>query len=223
MKATVKKTGIMKVFLLSMFMLTAVTLQAQTFDEWFRQKNTQRKYLVQQIAALQAYAGVLREGYSIARQGISTVEHIKNSDLGLHQDFFGSLQLINPTIGGSARIADILRYYEAITRNLREILPVLRQSGKLQEHELEHLEEVKARVLATCARNLEELWLVLTENEWKMTDAGRLQRLELLYQHTHDTFFFTQTFLKEAQLMARWRWHERQELENTRTLYGLPQ
>ena len=34
--------------------------------------------LQEQIAALQAYTGVLREGYTVLRQGISTVEHIKN-------------------------------------------------------------------------------------------------------------------------------------------------
>lgn len=216
------KTSIIKVFLLSTFLLSTTTLRAQTFDEWFRQKNTQRKYLVQQVAALQAYAGGLREGYSIARQGISTVEHIKNGDLGLHQAFFGSLRLINPAIGGSARIADILHYQVAIARNLREALPVLRQSGKLKEHELEHLEEVKARVLASCARDLEELWLVQTENEWEMRDAGRLQRIEMLYQNTLDAVRFTQSFFKEARVLTLQRAREQQELENARSLYGLP-
>ncbi|MFD3003168.1 hypothetical protein ACFS7Z_22590 [Pontibacter toksunensis] len=216
------KASIRIIFLLSMFMLSTIPLRAQTFDEWFRQKNTQRKYLVQQVAALQAYAGVLREGYSIARQGISTVEHIKNGDLGLHQAFFGSFRLINPAIGGSARVADILRYQVAIARELGKALPALRQSGQLKENELKHLEKVKARVLASCARDLEELWLVLTENEWEMRDAGRLQRLEELYESTLDTFRFTQACLKEAQVLALWRAREQQELENARSLYGLP-
>ncbi|PRX96964.1 hypothetical protein CLV24_1772 [Pontibacter ummariensis] len=217
------KTGSIKAFLLSIFLLATVTLRAQTFDEWFRQKETQREYLVQQIAALQAYAGVLREGYTILRQGISTVEHIKNGDLGLHQAFFGSLTLVSPAIAGSARVADILSYHMAIARDLREALPALRRSGQLKENELEHLEKVKARVLASCARDLEELWLLLAANEREMSDAGRLQRLEALYGNTRETFRFTRSFLKEARVLPLWRAREQQELEDVRTLQGLPQ
>jgi hypothetical protein len=218
-----RKLRLIKPFLLSMFMLFALSLQAQTFDEWFRQKDTQRKYLVQQIAALQAYAGVLREGYRIALQGISTVEHIKNGDLGLHQAFFGSLRLAGPAISGSARVAGILRYQMAITRGFQQALPALRQDGQLTADELEHLEEVKARVLASCAQSLEALWLILTESELEMGDAARLGRLEELYAGTLDTFSFTQVLLKEAQGLALQRAREQQELQNTRSLYGLPQ
>ncbi len=40
--------------------------KAQTFDEWFRQSATQKKYLLQQIAGLQVYIGYVQKGYSIA-------------------------------------------------------------------------------------------------------------------------------------------------------------
>ncbi|MCC9137516.1 hypothetical protein ACFSKU_15425 [Pontibacter silvestris] len=223
MKAFHIKTSALKTFLPGVFLLASVPLQAQAFDEWFRQKKTQREYLVQQIAALEAYAGVLREGYSIALRGISTVEHSKNGDLGLHQAFFGSLKLAGPAIGGAARIADILRYQAAIARDLRESLPALRLSGQLKENELEHLEKVRERLLASCARDLEALWLILTENEVEMRDAGRLERLEELFKNTLDIFSFTQAFLLEARVLAHWRDSERQVLESTRSLYGLPQ
>jgi len=217
------KTSILKIFLPGMFMLASVTLQAQTFDEWFRQKKTQRAYLVQQIAALQAYTGVLRAGNSIALRGISTVEHIQNGDLGLHQAFFGSLRLAGPVISGSTRVASILRYQAAIARDLREALPALRQSRQLKVNEMQHLEEVKARVLASCGRDLKALWLILTAKELEMTDAGRLERLELLYESTLGIFSFTQAFLKEAQVLAHWRAREQQGFEKTRALYGFPQ
>jgi hypothetical protein len=223
MKTSILKTSILKTFLPCILLLSSVTLQAQTFDEWFRQKDTQRKYLVQQIAALQAYAGVLREGYRMARQGISTVEHIRKGDLGLHQAFFGSLRLAGPAIGGSARVAEILSYQAAIARDLSGALPALRQSGQLKEGELEHLEEVKERVLASCASGLEALWLILTAHEVEMTDAGRLERLEALYQNTLGTFSFTQAFLQEARVLTLWRALEQQGLQSTRSLYGMPQ
>lgn len=43
---------------------------AQTFAEWFKQKETQKKYLIQQIVAFQMYLGYVQKGYSIAQKGL---------------------------------------------------------------------------------------------------------------------------------------------------------
>ena len=58
--------------LLIMFLLgmLATTTQAQTFAEWFKQKKTQKKYLVQQIAALQVYIGCLLYTSPSPRDGL---------------------------------------------------------------------------------------------------------------------------------------------------------
>ena len=56
-----------KLLILSTMVLCADNLSAQTVAEWFRQKATQRKYLLQQIAALHVYSGYLSKGYSIAK------------------------------------------------------------------------------------------------------------------------------------------------------------
>ena len=51
---------------------------AQTLAEWTQQNKTQIKYLVEQIAALQAYALVAEKGYSIAKTGLNAIGNIKN-------------------------------------------------------------------------------------------------------------------------------------------------
>ena len=53
--------------LLILFVLAGGLSQAQTFNEWFRQKATQKKYLIQQIAALQVYLDYVQKGYAIAQ------------------------------------------------------------------------------------------------------------------------------------------------------------
>ncbi len=58
---------------------------AQTPDEWFRQKATQKKYLIQQNAAFQVYLDYVQKGYAIAQKGLTTIGHIKQGDLDLHQ------------------------------------------------------------------------------------------------------------------------------------------
>lgn len=58
--------------------------KVQTFHEWFRQKKTQKKYLIQQIAALKVYLGYVQKGYSIAQKGLTTVSNIKKGNFDLH-------------------------------------------------------------------------------------------------------------------------------------------
>src|SRR3954469_16187075 len=85
-------------FIISLLLAFAGQSQGQTFSEWFRQKKTQKKYLIEQIAALQVYTGYLEKGYSIVIEGLSQISNIKHSDFDLHADYFSSLKYINPSI-----------------------------------------------------------------------------------------------------------------------------
>lgn len=206
---------------MTLLALTTATVQAQTFDEWFRQQKTQKEYLVQQIAALQAYSGTLWQGYTLLRQGISTVHRSKNGDLGLHQDFFSSLKNINPSIGQSAKIADILARQTAIQQDVAKALLFLHQAGMLTNDELAYMKQVYAKVLESCARDVEALWLILTAGELELKDDERLMQLEQIHQNTLATYQFTRSFFKESQLITIQRVRENRELENLQKLYRL--
>ncbi|WP_125185392.1 hypothetical protein [Botryobacter ruber] len=212
----------MKLLLFSLLLLTGLSCRAQTFDEWFRQKKTKREYLVQQIAALQAYAGTLRQGYELVGYGINTVQQIKNGDLGLHQAFFGSLQVVNPAIGNSARVAAILSLQAGILRHFEQTLQALRKENHLLHTELAYLEQVKAALLQACLQDLETLWLVLSSNALEMTDDERLRQLEALYHAMGDKQQFTQAFLREAQALALQRAKEIREAKTGKAFYGIP-
>ncbi len=90
--------------------ISVTVCKAQTFAEWFKQKETQKRYLIQQIAAFQAYLGYVQKGFSIAQKGLSTISNIKKGDFNLHKDFFASLKSINPKIRNYAKVADIVRF-----------------------------------------------------------------------------------------------------------------
>ena len=65
--------------------LCAENLFAQTLAEWVSQKVTQKKYLLQQIAALQVYSGYLSKGYSIAKDGLNTTFNQQNIIISLQR------------------------------------------------------------------------------------------------------------------------------------------
>ena len=79
-----KMCSMKKIIAIALLLSFAESISAQTFDEWFNQKATQRKYLIQQIAALEVYTGYVSDGYSIAKKGLNIIHDIKNGDFNLH-------------------------------------------------------------------------------------------------------------------------------------------
>jgi len=209
-------------FFLVLFIWISVSASAQAFDEWFRQEHTQEKYLVQQIAALQAYSGTLRQGYEIARQGISTVRQIKNGDLGLHRVFFHSLRQVNPLFRDSGLVRDILSLQEALLRGLSANDSFHTTPNYLTTAEQAYLQQVKGKILEACLRDMEKLWLLIRADVLAMPDHSRLQHFEALHRSTLDRYQFLQSFLKRVQLLRLQRAKELQDLENMQTIFHNP-
>ena len=206
------------IFLL--FLLSGAA-RAQTFDEWFRQRETQKEYLVQQIAALQAYAGTLRQGYALLHEGISTVQQIKNGDLGLHQAFFQSHALVPLSVRQSAKVADILSWHTAILRDLSAAVHLLGQQEHLPPDLTAYLEQVRAQVSKACSRDTESLWLLLTANALDLSEGERHAQLEVLYRAAQDRYRFTGQFLQQARLLALQHGQTKGELPQLQSLHGL--
>src|SRR5688500_18381417 len=103
-----------KLILCVLFAFTAGICVCQTPDELLRQKETQKKYLLRQIAAFKQYMKSLEKGYQIVKKGSEVISKIKKGDFELHKDFFESLKDVNPSIKNSAKVADIILYQVTI-------------------------------------------------------------------------------------------------------------
>lgn len=196
-------------------------LQAQTFSEWWRQKKTQKKYLLQQIAALQVYIGYARKGYDIAKDGLIFIGDLKDGEVNLHAGYFRSLEKVNPHIREYARIGDMIALEYRMTRDYSQTLKQLRQSGAFQGEELDYLVRVFGKVLEDSSNTLDKLIAVSTDGALEMSDDARLERIDLLYKRMteHDTFF--REFRKACTLLAATRLKEMDDIRTSELLYNL--
>ena len=95
---------------------------AQTWSEWFAQKATQKKYLLEQLAALQVYTGYVKKGYGIARDGLGLVRDITGGEFKLHELFISGLKKVSPAVAGDARVAEIVVLELEIVRAFGRLL-----------------------------------------------------------------------------------------------------
>src|SRR6476661_750300 len=99
--------------------LTTALANAQTFDEWFKQKKTQIKYLQEQIAALRSYGALVNKGYDIAQNGLTSIFNSKDKDHKQHDNYFNSLWKAKPDIRSYRKVASIFQMKNHISNQFK--------------------------------------------------------------------------------------------------------
>lgn len=192
------------------------TVFGQSWGEFFNQKKTQKKYLLEQLAALKIYAGYLKKGYDIASSGIGTVRDIKNGEFSLHHTFISSLKTVSPAIRSNAKVAEIIATQIAIGNAFNGIS----NNGYLSIQNRSYIASVRDRVMEECLNDLEELLLVITSGKVEMTDDERIKRLDKIYAAMKEKSAFTQSFTTDVRLLVQQRGNEQKSINHLKEFYG---
>ncbi|MDB5014296.1 MAG: hypothetical protein JWQ25_2498 [Daejeonella sp.] len=179
-------------------LLLSGSVKAQTWDEFFKQKKTQRKYLIQQLAALKMYAGYLKKGYDMTNNGINTIKGFTKGEFDLHEDYFNSFKSINPAIVSKKRIMEIIAFQLAIQRNFVSA----KHAEFQQESDGLYIVEVKRHVLAECDTDMDALLKIISSERFELKDDERLKRLEQIHQRMKDKCQFSLSFLNQVKMLA---------------------
>lgn len=212
----------MKTFLLLLFSLSvACHLDAQTFAEWFQQKKTQKKYLLQQIAALQLYIECAQKGYKIAQGGLSAISDFSKGNFDLHSEYFNSLQTVNPQIRKYAKVAELMALQINIIRNYKSTYRKIKSSNAFSKDELNYVGKVFTNLLDDCGKTLEQLITVMTDGKLQMKEDERMARIDKLCLEMQERYDFSNSFGNEAVLLAASRIKEQTVIQASRRLQGI--
>ena len=195
--------------------------EAQTWEEWFQQKKTQKKYLLAQIAALKVYGKYAMDGYNIATKGIATFHNIKNGDFNLHRDFLGSLKIINPRIKKYTKVADIIALQVRIIQQTTQALQRIRSAQLFTPDELKHCTNVFEHLLTECAKNIDELFMIILPTTLAMKDDERIMRLDNIYADMQDKYSFSTAFTNELKLTTTQRLTNEVEINESKILNNI--
>ena len=186
----------------------------QTYAELFRQKKTQEKYLVKQLAYLKLYAGYLKKGYDVVSDGLGTIKGITSGEFGLHEAFFGSLALVNPLIKNDYRVLEIASMQGKISGAFAKMLRL-----DLGNENLTYIRSVRDGVIAECNKDLDELLLVVSASSLEISDEDRLTRLAKVHNSMLEKLEFVSGFYVEVQTIAQSRVDGGKTIQKLRRLY----
>ncbi|HEX8355812.1 MAG TPA: hypothetical protein VF610_00285 [Segetibacter sp.] len=193
---------------------------AQTWAEWTRQKKTQRKYLAQQIAALQVYFDYAKKGYGISDKGLRLIQSCKKGDFDLHQTYFNSLKVVNPKIKNWQKVVSIIIGHFQIVKQTKGALYSIQQNGQCTSAEIASCKNTIDNLLADCLTAVEDLLNLLSDTAFQMTDDERMKGIDRLYADMQDKKTFTASFLRDMELLSIGRMVEAVEIKRSRILNG---
>ena len=208
----------MKNILLIVAMVISYASMGQNTQEWTRQKKTQIKYLLQQIAANKVYIEYVEKGYNIARKGLQTVHDIKKGDFNLSFDFFESQKNVNPKIKNWAKVADIIVYQIRIIKAAKKTMWDIKETGQFTSEELDYCNTVFDNLLDECIKNIDELADVITNGNFWMKDDERMNRIDKLYLDMQDKYSFASDFSDEMGVLSAQRLSEQAEINLSKKL-----
>lgn len=212
---------IRRVGLMGLMLCCSIGIKAQGIGEWFNQKQTQTKYLIKQIVALQVYIRYLEKGYRITRDGLNLIGDLKNGEFNLHKSYFSSLKTVNPNIMKYPKIAAILSMQMGIINQHYSVTASAKESQQFGVKEINYIKEVYENLEDEAEKDLDELQLVLNSGQIQMTDDERISEIDKIYNRMQDKYVFAQSFSHKIKLLIEQRKRGKKEAEELKELYGI--
>nr|WP_294897200.1 hypothetical protein [uncultured Pedobacter sp.] len=203
------------------FLLNITALKAQTFSEWFRQKKTQEKYLIQQIAGLEVYTGYLKKGYEIFDKGSKTISKIKNRDFNMHQSFFNAKNKLNPNLSKLVANLKIEALNNAVTEKCIQSKKFIAVQSGLNTEQIAYFKTVVMRIEKSAKELFNEYQQLIEPDKITMNDEERLKRLMDLKRSYFSLYQFINSFCDEIKLYSQQIKHEEKDISTSQKILGL--
>ena len=187
--------------------------QSPNFSEWFSQKKTQIKYLVQQVAALKVYLGYLKTGYDIVDKGLTNIGNIKNGSFLQDETYLHSLKQVSPAVKKSPKVEAIISLQQQVMLGFHRLVTDTQTDDNFNLEEKNYIDAVYENMLIECNDSMDELILITTSGETEMKDDERLLRLDKVYEDMQGKYAFTQDFIAGTRLLSIQRAKEKFDLD----------
>jgi hypothetical protein len=192
-------------------------VKAQTFAEWFDQKNTQKMYLLQQIAALHVYATYYKQGNNIAHNGLGSINSLLTSENGLHNAYYNNLKNVSSVVKNNKQVSDIMQWQKDILTRIGN----LDKTANLNDNEKKYVVQVKSALFNDCNEQVTELQNLVIDNKLQMSDEERLKHIGVIHKAMQDNYQFASSFANQVKVYAFRRVQENNNVTGEKKIYGI--
>jgi hypothetical protein len=187
------------------------------------QEATQLLLNYEKLKQLEEILDNMYKGYNILSQGYNRIKNIAEGNYNLHQLFLDGLYAVNPAVRNYKRIPLIVNYQLVLMKEYRRAYDRFNSDPNLTSSELRYLESVYAFLVKQSLRNIEELTMITTVSNLRMSDDERMRAIDRIYFDMESKLSFLRYFNNSTQLLALQRSKDKGDVTTTQKLYEVEQ
>lgn len=175
---------------------------------------------VEKLAQLKKILVNMYKGYEVVSRGYNTIKDISAGNFNLHKIFLDGLLEVNPLVKKYGRVSDIIQCQVQLVNEYKTALKRFKNSNLFNESELNYLEGIYKELLSKSLQNVNQLGMVLTAGELRMSDDERIKMIDNIYASMLEKLTFLRVFNNENYGLAIQREKEFSEVKRSRQLIG---
>ena len=175
----------------------------------------------QKLAQLKGILKNMYKGYDVLSKGYTRIQNIAEGNHTLHKNFLDGLLQVSPVVRKYKKVGDVIDDQSKIPHGQKEAMKYFRGCGSFSDEELAYLTTVYQRLLRESLKTLNELVLVMTSGELRMSDHERIQAIDRIYVDMQDKLHFLYAFNKTTKALSLQRKREVISIELSRRQHGL--
>ena len=198
--------------------LVSVTVRSQSILDL----TEQLAFDVEKLQSMKSTLQEMYDGYTELKTGYTHLRDIARDNFNLHKAFLDALWVVHPAVRDDPRLDEILNTTARIVGSWRQATARLSGNPVFTAQERDYITGTLSALLDRCSQALEELTLVATDNELRMSDAQRLASLDRIDAEVRSEAAFLQQFNNGVAVEAARRQREAGDINMLKKLYGLP-
>lgn len=176
---------------------------------------------VEKLRQLKSILTNLERSYTILSNGYSSIKGIAEGNFSVHKMFLDGLYQVSPTVRQYRKVPEIIAYQIQLLKHLQEHKRQIRGTDLFSGAELNYVIAVYENLLKLSLKNLDELLMVMTAGQTRMSDNERLSIIDRIHSEMQDKVQFAYSFSSDANGLLLNRKRENSSLERMRVMQGL--
>ncbi|MFP9114786.1 TerB family tellurite resistance protein [Flavobacterium sp. RHBU_3] len=176
---------------------------------------------IEKLAQFRQILKDMKKGYEILTKGYNTVKDLTQGNFSLHEAFLDALLEVSPTVRNYKRVTEIIEMQIKLINEQGNALSRYQGSGNFNGDELSYIGRVYDNLVEQSLRNLDELLVVVTAGQARMSDNERLEAIDRIYEDMQDKLMFLRDFNNNTTVLSIQRAKEHHDVQKMERLHEL--
>ncbi len=176
---------------------------------------------VEKLAQLKQILKDMYKGYEVVSKGYNSIKDISQNNFNLHKAFLDGLLEVSPVVKKYKRVIDIIERQGQIVKEYKTSFKRFKESNQFNFAEISYMSQVYTSLLGRSLQGLQELLMVITAGQLRMSDEERLAAVDKIFAGMEDKLSFLRNFDRGNTVLAMQRGKETIDTKISQQLYGV--